>query len=437
MNPDLFLHSLTDQGTLIFAIILCYLPMGGQLKYGWKRTLLLCAVAAAVYIPSSAVLCSYFQIPTNGILFPACILFFFCYARTLKTSLLKALFIFLTAAAICSFGTIFAVAVDVYMNPNGSFNQFSWYGLAAQYIITLLLIACLFHPMRKYLRWLIDHYHIKTGWRIIWVLPLYIIILNLLTIPIDYQNLYVGRLFSMNLILLFSRLLLILFFYYLYYLIARSHNENIDLLRHNQLLTIQANQYAVLRNHMAQTKRMRHDFRQQLRVIAGLVDKEQYGQLKQYLSEYTATLSEERPSLCANNAVDAIAGYYDDQAAQAGIRTKWRIELPETLPLSEIHFCMLLGNLLENAIEACGRQTSGDRWMDVIVKMPSSAMLVLIVENSFNGEVFRKGEDFLSTKHPGTGIGLASVASTTEHYQGMMKVEYDHNKFCVNILLNL
>jgi len=98
---------------------------------------------------------------------------------------------------------------------------------------------------------------------------------------------------------------------------------------------------------------------------------------------------------------------------------------------------MLLGNLLENAIEACGRQTSGDHWMDVIVKMPSSAMLVLIVENSFNGEVFRKGEDFLSAKHPGPGIGLASVASTTEHYQGMMKVKYDHTKFCVNILLNL
>lgn len=437
MNTDLFFRSLTDQGNLIFAIILCYLPMGGQLKYGWKRTILLCAIAAVAYIPTAAFLCTCFQIPTNYILFPTCILFFFCYARTLKTSMMKALFIFLTAAAIVSFGAIFAVAVDLHINPHGSFESFSWYGLTAQYIITLLLIVCLFHPMRKHLRWLIDHYHIKTGWRIIWVLPLYILILNLLSIPDDYQNLYIGRMFSMNLILLFSRLLLILFFYYLYYLIARSHNENIDLLYHNQLLTVQANQYAVLRNHMAQTKRMRHDFRQQLHVIAGLVEKEQYAQLKQYLSEYTATLSEERPSLCANNAVDAIAGYYDDQAAQAGIRTKWRMELPETLPLPEVHFCMLLGNLLENAIEACNRQSSGDRWMDVIVKMPSSAMLVLIVENSFNGEVLRKGEDFLSTKHPGIGIGLASVASTTEHYQGMMKVEYDHTKFCVNILLNL
>ena len=90
---------------------------------------------------------------------------------------------------------------------------------------------------------------------------------------------------------------------------AREYTRSAQLDRENQLLAVKSRRYTELRTYMEQTRHLRHDFRQHLHVIAGLTEAGQVDELKNYLHQYESELSEERPTLCANPAVDALAGH--------------------------------------------------------------------------------------------------------------------------------
>ena len=192
-----------------------------------------------------------------------------------------------------------------------------------------------------------------------------------------------------------------------------------------------------LRAYMEQTRHLRHDFRQHLHVIAGLTEAGQVDELKNYLHQYESELSEERPTLCANPAVDALAGHYDHEAHSLGVPVDWRLELPRQLAIPEADFCMMLGNLLENAFHASQKLPPEQRQVKVMARMLSPAMLGLLVENRYDGVLKRQQGTLHSTKHDGMGIGLVSIQTAVSRYGGSMTVETENCLFRVNILLNL
>ena len=114
------------------------------------------------------------------------------------------------------------------------------------------------------------------------------------------------------------------------------------------------------------------------------------------------------------------------------------ISLDYTPPISDTELCIILGNLLENAIEACNRMKSTERFITFKLSMASTSILVIQISNSYEG-VIRQTPDgtFLSSKvRDRKGIGLASVLSTTEKYNGIARIEYPDHTFKVSLLLN-
>ena len=193
------------------------------------------------------------------------------------------------------------------------------------------------------------------------------------------------------------------------YQVAREYTRSAQLDRENQLLAVESRRYTELRAYMEQTRHLRHDFRQHLHVISGLTEAGQLEELKSYLCQYESELSEERPTLCANPAVDALAGHYDHEARQLGVPVEWRLELPRQLPVPEADLCMMLGNLLENAFHASQKLPPEQRQVKVMARMLSPAMLGLLVENRYDGVLKRQKGALHSTKHDGMGIGLVSI----------------------------
>lgn len=68
-----------------------------------------------------------------------------------------------------------------------------------------------------------------------------------------------------------------------------------------------------------------------------------------------------------NTAVDAILGYYKREALANQIDIQISVSLTDTLPIQDTDFCIILGNLLENALEACIRQLSKKRFMRIVI----------------------------------------------------------------------
>lgn len=221
------------------------------------------------------------------------------------------------------------------------------------------------------------------------------------------------------------------------YRVAREFTRNARLDRENQLLAMESRRYMELQTYLDNTRRLRHDFRQHLHVIAGLTETGQLEELKSYLRQYESELSEHRPSLCANAAVDALAGYYDHAAGQQSVPVEWKLALPRQLPMPEADLCTILGNLLENALHASQKLPPEQRRVQVMAQMLSPAMLGLVVENRYDGMLKKQQGILRSTKHEGTGIGLVSAETVVHKYNGNLHLETEEQIFRVNVLLNL
>ena len=213
--------------------------------------------------------------------------------------------------------------------------------------------------------------------------------------------------------------------------------EAVELQAQNQLLGMENARYRELRVHMDTTRQLRHDFRQHLHVIAGLNEAKKYDKLTAYLAEYEGRLASPHPILCANAALDASAGHYQHIAESQNTKVFWRLELPERLPIDEVDLCMMLGNLMENALHAVCALPIDAREVTVISSMISGAMLGLSVENSYVGDIVFGRNGLPITRKRGHGIGLPSVAATVKRYNGTLSVTAKDGVFGVNILLSL
>lgn len=100
--------------------------------------------------------------------------------------------------------------------------------------------------------------------------------------------------------------------------------------------------------------------------------------------------------------------------------------------------CAVISNLLENASEACARMKSADRFINIKISSTTNSLLVIIIENSYEGNIQRLGNAFISSKKKGRrGIGISSVLNITEQYNGISRFEYQDQVFKASVLLKI
>lgn len=191
-----------------------------------------------------------------------------------------------------------------------------------------------------------------------------------------------------------------------------------------QLLSLQAAQYEAFKQNMEQTKAQRHDLRHQLAVIRSYSIEGDNSKLTGYLDTLFAEIPDQHGvSYCENVAVNAIVSYYAVLAEKSGIKLSIKLTVPEhTQRISETNLCVIFGNLLENAMEACGRMTEGDRFIRLYSRLQHKT-LTITVDNSFDGTVCKQGERLRSSKRADLGIGTASVTTVAEKHGGSASFE--------------
>lgn len=437
MNIPYYFQLLIENMNIIFAFILCYLPMRGILRVPIHRVCQMGGILLFVFLPISTLIIVRTGVTPNSTLFPMMPVFFLIYWRTVDTAWYKVLAVYLITISLFSFCSLYMHIFAARMRFGTNYTDHTLPSALFCLLFSLLLFGLLYRPASIHLRWLIENYHVASVWKGGTIWALLFTGITMFIIPRNYSVLYRDRFFYIYLLIVTLLLFCMVYTYYLLYLGARQYYNINKLERQNQFLGFQSKQYSMLTQHVQETRRIRHDFRQQMVVIRGLAEKGNLNELKKYLSDYQSSMPAPYISLCANPAVDAIASYYNDLCRESGIPVKWAINLPRELSMPEPEFCMMLGNLLENAIDAAKILPPAKRKMQVISHMASPSMLVLIVENSHNNLVRKKGHRFLSTKHSGDAIGLASVQETVDCYHGDMRIDYDECSFTVNILLNI
>lgn len=200
-------------------------------------------------------------------------------------------------------------------------------------------------------------------------------------------------------------------------------------------LRMQAGQYERLLKSMEETARLRHDLRHHLLTIRGFAEDQDIEEIRSYLKELSPSyLAQEPKILCENHVANAILNHYDAMAAAGDIMLSVEAEIRRGQSIKDTDLAIILGNLVENAIEAALEQTQGEKIVEVKARTQGD-QLVLMVKNTYDGFVKKDGEKFLSVKHEGEGVGISSVRNVVEKYHGIMNVEYDEKTFCVYVMI--
>lgn len=206
-------------------------------------------------------------------------------------------------------------------------------------------------------------------------------------------------------------------------------------------LTAQARQaeqyYVSLAGHIQEVRRIQHDTRHHLRVLSGYVRDGAYDRMGDYLD----ALIEQAPDTgslvyCANYTANILLGFYAERARSGGVRFSCDAQIPADLACAPVDICAVLGNALQNALDACVRQGDGEeRYISLLARMVGGN-LTIDLKNSYDGVAVERDGRLLTRKEgPGHGLGLTSIRRVAEQYHGYCRVTRTDREFTLRVVL--
>lgn len=204
----------------------------------------------------------------------------------------------------------------------------------------------------------------------------------------------------------------------------------------NHLLTMQTLQYDNLQNRIDEARQAKHDVRHHAYLIREYLRSGKLQELDAYLDNYCGSLPDTQTLVhCHNPAANALLSFFAQQAQNSSIDMDIFVQLPETLCLPDTALSVVLGNLLENALEACRRITEGERKITIRGKAEMGSVFFEIT-NTFEGVLRRNKEGkILSTKPGNHGLGLDSVSQLVKANGGILELEENQGIFRASVLL--
>ena len=426
--------------TVVFpGLLLAYFPVRSYLKQSsaklavWEVPLLfgLCL--------GGGLFCYHFGLSTAFPLLLITIVTIFLYLKTLRLSLWKSGTIALAVCAVFAclnslsraVGT--AITIRLQLPPDKPWFCFS--ACIFYNVICWLTAAAAYYPATHAVRAMVEDDNFAQTWYVFWVLPLVFILLNLFITPRYQITLRTGRVLQVYIVMSIALLFLMFMFNAIFLLMATSLNRNARLQQENQLLSMQQQRYESLKAAIEEARQARHDMRHQLNQISALAEAGDLENLKAYLAKTVSRIPDLDMNFCENRAADSVVGHYCALAKRENIPYSVQIDLPECLPVDEINLCLVLSNLLENALEASLRTAPARRRIELTAYLHGNSLALIQVENTYDGVIREKDGVFQSSKRKGEGVGIQSVRHIAEKSGGVSTVTYQDGLFCAKVML--
>lgn len=197
-----------------------------------------------------------------------------------------------------------------------------------------------------------------------------------------------------------------------------------------------------IQNMYRQVRGWRHDYRNHINNMKIQLSQENYDGLSDYLNELADDLDTVDTVIKTGNVMaDAILNSKLNVAEKMNVQLNVKANVPEALPMSDVELCSVLGNMLDNAVEACGTLPEEERFMRVYIGK-LKGQLYLSVQNSA-GKVRKEKGSYLSTKEDASsstklhGYGLFRIDRVAKKYGGYVNRQNEEGIFATEIMIPL
>ena len=196
---------------------------------------------------------------------------------------------------------------------------------------------------------------------------------------------------------------------------------------------------AEVENIYRQMRGWRHDYHSHIQAVKAHLKLEQYAEIGTYLDKLDTDLTNVDTVIKSGNVmVDAILNSKISIASSKKININAKAVVPKKLTISEIDLCIIIGNLLDNATEACVKlPDEADRFIRIYIDILKE-QLYISVTNAVGGSIRKSGNVYLSSKEKeGHGFGLMRVDKITDKYGGFINRQSEEGVFATEIMLPL
>ena len=268
-----------------------------------------------------------------------------------------------------------------------------------------------------------NHYHFLKEERIFSTIVI-LLYLGILFLGIYYDGTVAGGI---------SALIFILLEYLLQRIMKREEDKTI--IYQNKLMKQQMDE---IENIYMTMRGWRHDYHNHLQSLKGYLSLNKVDQMKNYLNELETDLdSIDTLYHSGNLQLDSILNAKLAIAEKGQIRIHCDASIPPQLHVSDLDLCVILGNLLDNAIESCRKIKNPDeRFIRVYIGILKKQLYISIT-NATSETVKQRTDHYFTTKRGDHGHGLKRVDQVVKKYDGYLNRQNEPGVFATEIVLPL
>ncbi|WP_367931973.1 ATP-binding protein [Enterocloster citroniae] len=173
-------------------------------------------------------------------------------------------------------------------------------------------------------------------------------------------------------------------------------------------------------------------------MVQSYISRDDRDGLREYIEIYKTELPPDITEVyCRNQVINALVCYYAALARKDRIQFDAQVSYPDNCPVSDTEATVILGNMLENAVDACQRESGTRKIIRLRIRQRKESSLLFITDNTCTVPV-RFTEDMkvpLSSKRKGAGIGIMSIREIADRYDGDVRFEQKEGMFYASVSL--
>lgn len=254
---------------------------------------------------------------------------------------------------------------------------------------------------------------------------------------IPLSSIIIGQLsmkeFNLSTIVIASLLMLVNFIvFFLYDQLLKMFNEKHNAELINQINAEYKNQLEIMYQSQSRIRFLKHDIRNHIYKMQNLLSENKLKELEEYFSETQEYIKIQNLYVSSGNSdIDSLLNYKLYQAENIGVKFETEIKLPEQIEINSFDLNIVIGNLLDNAIEALNK--TEDKNLEIIIKY-NKGVINIKIKNTFDGIVLN---NLLTRKESkdNHGLGLLSIQNVLDKYNGLLKTQYDDKWFEASVIM--
>ena len=232
-------------------------------------------------------------------------------------------------------------------------------------------------------------------------------------------------------------LLVNMIIFYLYNALAQFYSEKIEKQMFEQMVNVYEYQLDIVQKSQEQINALRHDMKHHIIELSSMIKEKENPEAIAYLEDMRKfMLNPQEYVSTGNREIDGILNYLLKDADKTLEHVNINIRMPEKIYEKDFEICVILGNLVDNAIREARK--SEEKYLEIDIQTKKGILLIFI-ENSYSGEVIEQDNQF-KTSQKGIaihGIGLENVKQRVEETGGEIYIDYGNHRFKVKVLLYL